>query len=762
MTRRSPLPGGGCLLGLAALCASSAALAQPDPIRTLPEVVVVPRSPLPGFDVPLNRFPGNAQQATDGTIERAGADTLTEFMNRRLVGVSASEVQGSPYQTEISYRGQRLSPLLGAAQGLSLYLDGVRMNQPFGDVVNWELLPEAAIAGLSLVPGSNPLYGLNTLAGALVLTTKSGLTHEGTEADFSLGSHGRARLDFGHGRRWGEGWHGYVAGTLFRENGWRDESPGRFGNAFIKLGRQRGDLDWSLTLLHGKSNLVGNGLLNESLYAIDRRAVYTTPDPTRGRDTLVSFQSAFTLPANARLVTLAWHRRGGRDATSGDISEAFADWLESCEDDATPARCSDPTDPGYVGPAAVINRSHSRHHETGVGLQWTRKVGAHQFVLGAETATAVIRHEQSSLDGSFDANRNAVAGTGPATDEVALRGRTGRVSLYAADAFDIAPQTQLSVAARWDRTRVRNALGQPAPQSEESFSYSKLNPSIGVTHAWSDALTLFGSWSQGTRVPTALELGCADPAQPCVLPTGLQADPFLKQVVSRTLEAGLRWRAAAGLSFSGALFRTDNRDDIVFVRSGVSQAGYFVNVDRTRRQGAELALQGRQPGFDWSVGYTYLDATYQSSGVLPGPLSTAQRPNTFAPGTPIAGQPQHVLKLAGDWRVLPRLTLGADWQLVGSRVVAGNESGSRPELGSIAGFSVLHARARWQFDDRWQFYLRVNNLLDKRYATAGIGNLDYFPGGQPLLPPGDAQAARFLAPGAPRTVAVGVRYEWDR
>ncbi|MBC5784819.1 TonB-dependent receptor [Ramlibacter sp. USB13] len=723
--------------------------------------MVIHRTPLPGFDVPQARYPGNAQQATDAEIERAGAGSLPEFMNRRLQGVTATDVQGSPFQREITYRGQRLSPLLGAPQGLSLYLDGVRMNQPFGDVVNWELLPEAAIAGLSLVPGSNPLYGLNTLAGALVLTTKSGLTHAGTEAEFSLGSHGRGRMDFGHGRQWGQGWHGYVAGTLFREDGWRDESQGRFGNLFLKLGRQQADTDWTLSLLHGESRLRGNGLLNESLHAIDRRAIYTAPDITRAQDTLLSFQGSHALSVDSRLALQAWYRQGGRDASNGDVGEDWEEWLESCEDDASVPECSDPSAPGFVGPAAVANDSRSRQKEAGLGLQWTRRAGAHQFAAGAEVAGARIEHDQFTAPGSFDANRIFVPSSAVPEHETSLRGRTQRLSLFAADAIDLSPRTQLSLAARWDRTRVRNRLGQPAPLEEEAFTYSKLNPSAGLTHAWTDAATVFLAASQGTRVPTALELGCADEARPCVLPTGLQADPYLKQVVSRTYEAGVRWRAG-GVSASAALFRTDNRDDIVFVRSGVSQAGFFVNVPRTRRQGVELSVQGRRPVLQWSAGYTYLRATYQSEGVLPGPLSTDENPNRFSPGTPVANLPRQVLKLAADWRALPRLTLGADMLAVGSRPVAGNEGGSQPALGRIAGHAVLDARVRWRIDDRWQLTLTVNNVFDRDYATAGVGNLDFFPAGRPVLPPGEPAPARFLAPGAPRTFGLALRYEWDR
>jgi len=246
-----------------------------------------------------------------------------------------------------------------------------------------------------------------------------------------------------------------------------------------------------------------------------------------------------------------------------------------------------------------------------------------------------------------------------------------------------------------------------------------------------------------------------------VLPTGLQADPYLKQVVSRTVEVSLRAKPAEGVQVSGALFRTINRDDIVFARAGATQAGYFTNVDRTRRQGLELAAQAHGGAWEWSAGYTWLDATYQTDGVLPGPLSTAVQPNTFTRGTRIAGLPRHVLKLAVDWRLAPRLSVGADWLVSGSRAVAGNESGTRPELGRVAGYSVINARLRWQHTDRWQFYLRVNNLLDKRYATFSAGNLDLFPAGAAVQAGSEPVASRFLAPGAPRPLTIGVRHEFD-
>jgi hypothetical protein len=314
------MPRFDCRFALPVFCVlAGSASAQNEP--TLPEVRVIRQAPMPGFGISRNLYPGNAQQADEAELRDSGATNLPEFMNQRLQGVVASDVQGSPFQLDISYRGQRLSSVLGTPQGLSLYLDGVRMNQPFGDIVSWDLLPEAAIAQLVLVPGSNPLYGLNTLAGALVLTTKSGRTHPGGQAEFSFGSGQRKRLDYSQGWRNADGSHLFAAATLFDEEGWRDRSPGSLANVFLKYGRQQADTDWSLSLLAGGSRLTGNGLLNESLAAVDWRAVYTAPDRTRSRDTLLTFQGTHALDAKTTVAVQAWLRASRRDGSTGDIAE---------------------------------------------------------------------------------------------------------------------------------------------------------------------------------------------------------------------------------------------------------------------------------------------------------------------------------------------------------------------------------------------------------------------------------------------------------
>ena len=166
-----------------------ASFAQAD--RSLAPVEVIGTQPLPGIGQPRNEIAAPVQSATSQQMRQSGALDLSDFMNRALGGVHVNDMQGNPYQLDVNYRGYTASPLLGTPQGLSVYMDGVRMNQPFGDVVSWDLIPKGAIASLTLMPGSNPLFGLNTLGGALSVQTKDGRSHPGTSLELTLGSHQR-------------------------------------------------------------------------------------------------------------------------------------------------------------------------------------------------------------------------------------------------------------------------------------------------------------------------------------------------------------------------------------------------------------------------------------------------------------------------------------------------------------------------------------------------------------------------------------------
>src|SRR5262249_39598594 len=157
-------------------------------------------------------------------------------------------------------RGYTASPLLGTPQGLSVYMDGVRLNQPFGDVVSWDLIPRIAISEVTLIPGSNPLFGLNTLGGALAVQTKDGRRQPGTAVQISGGSFGRGMFEFEHGGANAKGLNWYLASALFFEDGWRAASPSNVRQFFGKLGWQSAQTVLGLTVAYANNALNGNAL----------------------------------------------------------------------------------------------------------------------------------------------------------------------------------------------------------------------------------------------------------------------------------------------------------------------------------------------------------------------------------------------------------------------------------------------------------------------------------------------------------------------
>ncbi|MDP8991381.1 MAG: Plug and carboxypeptidase regulatory-like domain-containing protein, partial [Acidobacteriota bacterium] len=141
---------------------------------------VVGATPLPGTNLPLDEIPAPVQTANARDLAQSGALDLADLLNRRLSGVHVNQNQENPFQPHVNYRGYTASPLLGTPEGISVYMDGVRQNQPFGDIVAWDLIPKVAISEVALMPGSNPLFGLNTLGGAISIETKDGRNAPGT------------------------------------------------------------------------------------------------------------------------------------------------------------------------------------------------------------------------------------------------------------------------------------------------------------------------------------------------------------------------------------------------------------------------------------------------------------------------------------------------------------------------------------------------------------------------------------------------------
>ena len=766
-------------LAAAAILACHAGIAIAQSVAAeLPRVEVISVSPLPGLGVPKDQVPANVQTATAADLERRRALDLASHLNRTLGSVSINELQGNPFQPDVNFRGFTASPLLGTPQGLSVYLDGVRLNQPFGDVVSWDLIPRAAIASIALMPGSNPLFGLNTLGGALSVQTKDGLKNPGTSVQLTAGSNRRVAVEFETGGGQAGGLHWFVTGNRFHERGWRAASPSDVSQLFGKLGSTLGDTDLSLTAAFADNDLTGNGTQEQGALSRDYRSIYTLPDQTRNRSLFLNLAATKHLSDALTLAGNAYYRRIGTHTLNGDLN---GDAL---------------TDAPGATPNGLLNRTQTRQQNFGAALQaslQTTLAGLdHRLLLGAAFDASRVRFAQSAEFGTIEADRSIapVAGAGQVDALVELASRSHTTSVFASDTVALNPQTHLTLSGRYNRNTVSNVDGITpggGPGSLDGhYTFSHFNPAIGLTFAPGTALTVYAGANQGARAPTAIELGCADPATPCKLPNSFAGDPPLQQVVTTTVEAGLRGTAAGALTWNVGVFRADNRDDLLFVADNASGFGYFKNFGKTRRQGVEMGLSAKAASaLTLGANLTLLDATYRTAEVVGGAGNSSNDaaqggfPGVdgnirINPGDRIPLLPRRVLKLFADWDVDAQWRIGADLNAFSGANARGNENGQHMPDGTFytgpgrsAGYAVLNLSVDYRPTPRLKVFVQVDNLLDRRYATgAQLGANGFDANGNFIARPvprdanGDYPVSHgsFLAPGAPRAFRAGVRY----
>lgn len=722
-----------------------------------PTVEVIGTAPLAGLGVERDWLPYTSLSVQRAALERAQAVNLADHLARQLPGVQINDIQGSPYQGDLTFRGHRASGLLGASQGLSVYFDGVRVNEPFGDVVNWDLLPEFALRQVTVLPAANPAFGLNTLGGAIALRTLDGRTAPGLRAEVGIGQFARRSADASIGGQTDSTGHYYLALSSFAEDGWRDHSPGRIGRVFGKIGRAHGATSWDISLLAGHSRLVGNGLapaftvddgqLEPDLLATRRSAVFTHPDRTRNQVTHVAAQVTHSHSDTRQQQLLAWVRNGRRDTVNGDLAE----------DEDVPADEN-----------ASLNTTATR--QRAVGLAWTlsSRDGTHQWQVGGSAERSRVTYRQLEQEGAFNDTRGVVPGEEPAELSAEVLGHATHLGLYATDTWHAGAATAVTATLRLNRSAVANTLtsvdddsGALESHGEERFVYRSVNPALGLVQRWDADFALFANAARNARVPTVIELGCADPAEPCRLPAGLQSDPYLAQVRSTNLELGARWTPSATQRAELTFFRNDNRDDILFSSvSATGQLGTFRNFERTRHRGLDLSWHARFGALEASASYSRLDATYEADGVL----RIGERNLVVHPGMRIAGLPRHAGRLSADWAWTGTLAIGADLQAVSRRVTLGNEDGRLEDDEedtvdlSQPGYVVVNLRARWQPMQGLEVVARLNNAFDRR--TSSFGALAETPFDAQGRWTGQSRQALFTAPGAPRSAFIGVRWRY--
>ena len=289
--------------------------------NTLKEVKVIHNTPLPGTGIDIDKVPANVQTMTAQDIQESGSLNLSDYMNKNLTGVHVNDNQGNPYQMDLNYRGFTASPLLGTPQGISIYMDGVRLNQAFGDIVQWDLIPKSAMKNMTLNPGSNPLFGLNTLGGSISIETKDGRSYQGTELETGIGENGRHSASFEHGGKNDKDLNWYFNVTRWAEDGWRVSSPTELNQIFSKIGWKNRDTDLKFTYAFSDSRLTGNGLQQGELLDTSYSSVFTKPDQTKNNAHFLNLEAKHVIDDNTLFTGNAYYRKTRSSTYNGDLNE---------------------------------------------------------------------------------------------------------------------------------------------------------------------------------------------------------------------------------------------------------------------------------------------------------------------------------------------------------------------------------------------------------------------------------------------------------
>ena len=640
---------------------------------------------------------------------------------QQLPGVTFFDDQGARLQPELEIRGFQLSPIVGTPQGVSVFLDGVRINEPDAQEVNFDLLPMSAIDHAELVRGSQALFGRNSLGGALLFFTRRGTAVPSASVGVSTGSFGEQVGTISGGGVF-HGFDGYVMGAASNEDGWRQATGARTRQIFATIGRRStsGGADTSdiaFSVLYANDRLREAGSLPQNWIDFNPRLNYTPGD--------------FFKPDLLHLALRGFHGAWG-GTLRGTVYFRRND-IEQFNVNSPP-----PNTDGFID-----NRS------AGGTAEWTRP-----FLLGTLPTALTIGGEYARQNVRF----RLVNTGGGVPDSVATLAAVHEddAAAYTQAVVDITPKLSVTGALRQDYVRIpfRDELDG---SNNGTNTYDRLSPFLGLTLRVSDDLRGFVAYKSAFRAPAPLELACASPDAPCSLPSALGADPALKPVSTHDYEAGFDLDLPNNTSFDVDGFWTDVDNDIVFASPNLTQV-YFVNIPRSRRAGVEISTQTALPAGGRLFGsYSFVASTYQSTVQI---ATADTNPVPARPGDQLPSSPRHRGRLGVAWtRSVGPVTFDAqyDFRAYSSQFLRGDEANREAP---VPGYSVSGFNLNAQYD-RYTIQLEIDNLFNQQYATFGIiaENSLGAPPGQPQPNDGgenEGQLTNFLSPGLPRRLVFSI------
>jgi iron complex outermembrane receptor protein len=721
------------LLAIAGLCAASVAHAQvrdttarDSTAYELPPIEVVgsihpDAGPTVGSGVPA-RVTTLGAEDVDAYEPRVLSDAT-----RQVAGFSTYDDLGSPYKLNISSRGFYSSPVVGLPQGVAVFLDGIRMNEPEASQINFDLLPMDHIQRIEVLSGNGSLLGRNALGGAINLVTARGTGTPRAEFEASGGSFGAFRGEANVSGLTAGGSDWYAGGNYNREDGWRQVTGAEEYSGFVSGGKLGPSDGIRFQGLYANSFARTAGSLPETVFA-------SSPDSNLSAndyEDLWQFQGA----------AQGYHQLGAGKA-SGTVyyrrhrAERF--------------NANQPDDPDVFG------------------ISYNSTFG---FTGDYRWATLLRDNLAFKLRGGVDGSVSRVR-IDIFADSIKFGGDRELTTQVRSPLWDLAPflmadvttgSVTLSAGARYDYVRIpfENLLD---PTADTVGTYKQLNPRVGVTLAVGQGASVFASWGKSFRSPAVIENACADPESPCPLPFALGDDPPLDPVQASTVEAGFRY-ATSNLALDGSVYHMAVRNDIFLTPfddegpTGGTIDGFFINLDETRRVGLELGAAYRFPaGHSAYLNYAFTRATFQSAAEIFSIRSIepedGEEPvinpfptdNEVTAGNRLPLVPEHLIKGGATARIGRYFYIGADARYTGKQYLRGDEANVTSQLED---YVVTDARVGVEFD-RWEVSGVVTNLFQDHYAIFGTFNINQ---GNPAGP----TVERFLGPGSERMFRLIVR-----
>jgi outer membrane receptor protein involved in Fe transport len=744
-------------------------------VRRPPTLVVYPTTPVAGSGIDPDKVPASVNVVDASQIKQTESLNISDALVKYVPGVIANEVAGNPFQPDVQFRGFVASPVSGTPQGLAVYQNGVRINEAFGDTVNWDLIPTAAIKSVTVVT-NNPAFGLNALGGAVDVQMKDGFNYHGAEIDTMGGSFGRVQSS----AQWGKQVDNFaVYGALegLHDNGFRNFQTSDVRRFYGDVGFKSDASEFHVNMGAADNNFGAAATVPVELLQQYWGATYTTPQTSQNRVGYVNLTGKVEATPTWTIDGLAHVRifdQKTQDGNPTGTQPCTADATLLCfGDGSTPAnglngaQLANPFDPNAI--LGEIDRTMTHSTTTGLSLQATNtdKLFGHNnhFVVGASLDYSVTHFSASAELGTIGSNY-VVAGSGiflgPSGSPVSigpvdLRTTNQYTGLYALDTFDVTNAFSITGGGRFNVANI-SLQDQIGTSLNGNDTYTRFNPIIGGTYKITPDLTAYAGYSEANRAPTPLELGCADPAHPCVIAAFLVSDPPLKQVVSRTVEAGLRGSKELNIGTLGwklGLYRAENTDDILAIPSPVLQGfGYFQNVGATRRQGIEAAVNLKSTALQLYASYTLVDARFLDALQVGSNSPFAVDGNVqILPGNRIPAIPRNRIKAGFDYSVTDAFKVGGDALFVSSQYLVGDDSNQAPRL---PGYAVFNLHASYQINKTFQIYARADNIFDNRYATYGTF---FDTTAVPNFANGGAQFTdpRSVSPARPRAFYAGLR-----